>query len=206
MAFGLCVNPTLQDRLTYSPPLPLCRCLCTRAGEPDTSGSESADESGSADESSGDDESGSDDGSSSDEGNSDDSSSDEGSGESSKYPLGFTNAPAGPMPTVREDSFSKLFALLVLPRSISWCCPSDACPSAGGIPGIESSNGQACCLASCGQCGGMGCSSAGKDTDCCISDIVASGEACSVKGSAPCYIGDGKYGQRVFCCVVNLMG
>lgn len=74
---------------------------------------------------------------------------------------------------------------------------SDMCTGAGGIPGIESSNGKACCLASCGQCGGFGCSSVGKDTDCCISDIVESGEACSVKGSAPCYIGDG--GKRTSC-------
>ena len=75
--------------------------------------------------------------------------------------------------------------------------PSEVCPSAGGIPGIESSNGKACCLAACGQCGGDGCSSVGLASDCCVTDIVDEGEACSVKGSAPCYIDDGE--RRSVC-------
>ncbi|CAM9748865.1 unnamed protein product, partial [Hapterophycus canaliculatus] len=55
--------------------------------------------------------------------------------------------------------------------------------------GIESSDGQACCVASCGQCGGVGCSTLGPASDCCVTDIVELGEACSLKNEAPCYIG-----------------
>ena len=67
---------------------------------------------------------------------------------------------------------------------------------AGGIPGIESSNGQACCLVECGQCGGLGCSDAGRGSECCVTDIVEEGEACSVTNEAPCWIGDG---ERTAC-------
>lgn len=67
----------------------------------------------------------------------------------------------------------------------------DVRASTGETPGIESSSGEACRLASCGQCGGDGCSSVGKDTECCTSDNMEDGEARSVKGSAPCYIDHG---------------
>lgn len=66
------------------------------------------------------------------------------------------------------------------------------CPSAGGIEGIESDNGKTCCLTSCGQCGGRGCSDSGDASDCCESIIQKYGEACSVSGTAPCYIDSGK--------------
>ncbi|CAN0322037.1 unnamed protein product, partial [Hapterophycus canaliculatus] len=67
----------------------------------------------------------------------------------------------------------------------------DVCPSAGGIPGIESSDGQACCMAACGQCGGVGCSTVGPAIDCCTTEIVDMGQACSATNAAPCYIDDG---------------
>ncbi|CAN0098903.1 unnamed protein product, partial [Scytosiphon promiscuus] len=62
-----------------------------------------------------------------------------------------------------------------------------------GIPGIESSDGQACCAASCSQCGGVGCSSVGDARDCCVTDIVELGEPCSMKNQAPCYIDSGVF-------------
>ncbi|CAM9505978.1 unnamed protein product [Ectocarpus fasciculatus] len=65
------------------------------------------------------------------------------------------------------------------------------CPNAGGIPGVESPGASACCLASCGSCGGVGCSSRGVVSDCCVSAIMTTGEACEVSGTAPCYIGGG---------------
>ncbi|CAN0188824.1 unnamed protein product, partial [Scytosiphon promiscuus] len=77
------------------------------------------------------------------------------------------------------------------PTSAAPTADGDFCALAGGIPGIESSDGQACCLASCGQCGGVGCSSAGAASDCCVTDIVELGESCSVKNEAPCYIDGG---------------
>eukprot|EP00752_Nemacystus_decipiens_P001569 g1530.t2 len=67
---------------------------------------------------------------------------------------------------------------------------NDMCGSAGGIHGIESSHGEACCLGSRGECGGDGCTSAAKDADCCVSDVVEE-ECCSTKGSIPCNIDDG---------------
>lgn len=66
------------------------------------------------------------------------------------------------------------------------------CAGAGGVPGIESSDGRACCLAECGQCGGIGCSMMGEASDCCVLNIEEKGEACSVTKEAPCYIDDGK--------------
>ncbi|CAM9254537.1 unnamed protein product, partial [Hapterophycus canaliculatus] len=62
------------------------------------------------------------------------------------------------------------------------------CTLAGGIPGIESSDGQACCVAACGQCGGMSCFAVGPASDCCVADITERGQACSVTNEAPCYI------------------
>eukprot|EP00903_Cladosiphon_okamuranus_P015061 g13934.t1 len=71
------------------------------------------------------------------------------------------------------------------------CCQEpadDVCPSAGGIPGIESSAGDACCLASCGLCGGDDCAAAGPASDCCAAVIVDDGEPCSETNQAPCFI------------------
>lgn len=82
------------------------------------------------------------------------------------------------------------------------------CFGGGGIRGIESSDGKACCRNSCGQCGGDGCEEAGPcnggvcevehvnttltmSVECCADEIVNSGEACSLTKAAPCYI-DGR--------------
>ncbi len=75
--------------------------------------------------------------------------------------------------------------------SLSFHAPTGVCPSTEGILGIESNDARACCVASCGQCGGDGCSAAGAASDCCVNNIVETGQACSVRGAAPCYIGDG---------------
>ena len=74
-----------------------------------------------------------------------------------------------------------------------------------GYTGIESSNGLACCVAECGQCGGVGCSTVGLPDlggeACCSSDIVDFGVSCEDTDSAPCYIegvvtcGDAKHGN-----------
>eukprot|EP00903_Cladosiphon_okamuranus_P007811 g7557.t1 len=61
-----------------------------------------------------------------------------------------------------------------------------------GFVGFQASNG-ACCAAGCGQCGGVGCSSFGKELgfdqyDCCATEIVDMGDPCSEAGKAPCYI------------------
>eukprot|EP00752_Nemacystus_decipiens_P003873 g3562.t1 len=61
-----------------------------------------------------------------------------------------------------------------------------------GIPGIESSKG-ACCVAECGQCGGIGCSTRASDrglgsAECCEGTILIANVPC---GEAPCVIGDG---------------
>ncbi|CAM9783209.1 unnamed protein product [Ectocarpus fasciculatus] len=58
-----------------------------------------------------------------------------------------------------------------------------------GTPGIESKD--ACCVASCGQCGGSGCSTVGEPfgltaEDCCETTILEVGKPCGV---APCTIG-----------------
>eukprot|EP00752_Nemacystus_decipiens_P007692 g6875.t1 len=53
-----------------------------------------------------------------------------------------------------------------------------------GLPGYEASN--VCCPLSCGQCGGVGCSSRGEG--CCTSDVQESGDLCSVTMAAPCNI------------------
>ncbi|CAM9590681.1 unnamed protein product, partial [Hapterophycus canaliculatus] len=48
-----------------------------------------------------------------------------------------------------------------------------------------------CCVADCGECGGSGCSDRGgglTGDDCCTSNILASGDLCSVTGGAPCIV------------------
>lgn len=67
--------------------------------------------------------------------------------------------------------------------------------------GVESSDGQACYPASCGQFGGDGPAPVTKDKDRCISDVMEDGEACSMKGLAPCNVDDGKDGSgKAACC------
>lgn len=55
-------------------------------------------------------------------------------------------------------------------------------------------NGATCCSATCGTCGGSGCSSRGDDgEECCTSSIVASGVLCSeTGGKAPCVVVEGE--------------
>lgn len=66
---------------------------------------------------------------------------------------------------------------------------ADVCYDAFGIPGIQSSNGVACCLASCGACGGSGCSLLeGGGDGCCTDNIIEINELCESKGEAPCLI------------------
>ncbi|CBJ33624.1 hypothetical protein Esi_0531_0003 [Ectocarpus siliculosus] len=58
----------------------------------------------------------------------------------------------------------------------------------GGIVGIQTSD--VCCSASCGSCGGTGCSSRdGGSGACCGGGVRASGRYCSVTGEAPCMTG-----------------
>eukprot|EP00903_Cladosiphon_okamuranus_P007850 g7592.t2 len=62
-------------------------------------------------------------------------------------------------------------------------CSGQTCDN--GLPGV--SQGDVCCEASCGTCGGSGCSGRGNGQDsCCTKNITANGETCSVKGAAPC--------------------
>ncbi|CAM9554983.1 unnamed protein product [Ascophyllum nodosum] len=59
-----------------------------------------------------------------------------------------------------------------------------------GIDGVESEDGEVCCVTECGTCGGIGCSSAGGLTgdECCTQRILSVGELCDVAGQAPCII------------------
>ncbi|CAM9655002.1 unnamed protein product [Ectocarpus sp. 13 AM-2016] len=62
-----------------------------------------------------------------------------------------------------------------------------------GIYGVESDDGRVCCVAECGACGDVGCSRFSPDLgadDCCVTDILLDGEACSATGTAPCYFDD----------------
>ncbi|CBJ26487.1 hypothetical protein Esi_0034_0004 [Ectocarpus siliculosus] len=56
-----------------------------------------------------------------------------------------------------------------------------------GVPGMESAGGEVCCLADCGQCGGVGCGEFGGE-DCCVTEIMDYGQPCSETGTAPCYL------------------
>lgn len=72
----------------------------------------------------------------------------------------------------------------------------DVCSN--GVPGIESDDGEACCVAGCVTCGGDGCESAGGLTaeECCSEDILSSGELCEATGMAPCIIISGERQNR----------
>ncbi|CAN0234859.1 unnamed protein product, partial [Scytosiphon promiscuus] len=49
--------------------------------------------------------------------------------------------------------------------------------------------GDVCCEASCGTCGGSGCSRRGNGQfSCCTSNIKDVGEICSEKKSSPCIL------------------
>eukprot|EP00903_Cladosiphon_okamuranus_P013409 g12494.t1 len=69
--------------------------------------------------------------------------------------------------------------------------PEEGPMCSNGIPGIESKG--ACCVAECGQCGGVGCSTVGKSLGlgsdhCCEGTILENNRPC---GDAPCVIGGG---------------
>ncbi|CAM9354990.1 unnamed protein product, partial [Hapterophycus canaliculatus] len=69
----------------------------------------------------------------------------------------------------------------------------DISTCSNGVVGVESSNGMACCVATCGTCGGVGCSVFGEafgldNQDCCATEIADDGAPCSQTGEAPCYI------------------
>lgn len=57
------------------------------------------------------------------------------------------------------------------------------------LPGV--SNGEICCAASCGACGGADCKNlAGGRENCCMGNIQDSGVLCSVSEAAPCIMDD----------------
>lgn len=87
-----------------------------------------------------------------------------------------------------QAPYSETQTFIVWPRYIA----GPTCPSTDDIDGIESDDNKACCVASCGQCGGVGCAEAGEASDCCALDIVEDGDPCSETGAAPCYIDDGE--------------
>eukprot|EP00904_Undaria_pinnatifida_P003196 jgi/Undpi1/12878/HiC_scaffold_7.g02545.m1 len=60
------------------------------------------------------------------------------------------------------------------------------------LVGVENDEATVCCDASCDQCGGPGCGSPTDSNlsanDCCVSNILANEEFCSVAESAPCVL------------------
>lgn len=64
-----------------------------------------------------------------------------------------------------------------------------------GMPGVESSAGDACCPTLCGVCAGDGCGVGGNAAYCCTPAI---NQTCSERGSAPCSIG------RKIPCLVDV--
>lgn len=60
----------------------------------------------------------------------------------------------------------------------------------GGIPGVQSANGNVCCQIACGICDGSSCVGYG---DCCEEKIQDSGVLCSVSGTAPCIMESGVF-------------
>ncbi|CAN0524753.1 unnamed protein product, partial [Ectocarpus sp. 12 AP-2014] len=110
-------------------------------------------------------------------------------------PVAVTPSPTHPtseMPTLGKND------RMVFRCSSSRPMPPVTAPAAGtkcsyGIYGVESDNGRVCCVAECGACGGVGCSRFSPDLgadDCCVTDILLDGEACSATGTAPCYFDD----------------
>lgn len=70
-----------------------------------------------------------------------------------------------------------------------------------GIPGVDSPGGYVCCKASCGVCGGAGCSDRGPAMDCCVTEILSEGNACADVNESPCFVGDREYGQLCFVTI-----
>lgn len=69
-------------------------------------------------------------------------------------------------------------------------CQSPTAVCSNCIPGVDCPGGYVCCKASCGECGGGGCPERGLESDCCVTKILADGDACADTHEAPCYIGD----------------
>ena len=83
-------------------------------------------------------------------------------------------------------------------------CHLEAGPTCiNGIPGIECAKG-ACCIAACGQCGGIGCSMVAADlglgsAECCEGTILLANEPC---GEAPCVVG-GAWRGLAWCAAIS---
>ncbi|CAM9373608.1 unnamed protein product [Scytosiphon promiscuus] len=95
--------------------------------------------------------------------------------------------------------------------------PKSAQTCSNGLEGIDG-NGVVCCPLECGQCGGSGCVTSGKDSglgsdSCCGGGVKARDEYCDETGEAPCIIGsrpesagtcsnglEGIDGNGVVCC------
>ena len=58
--------------------------------------------------------------------------------------------------------------------------------------GVENPKGEACCAASCGTCGGSGCSQRpGGKSNCCVGHIPLQ-QVCGPGQNAPCRFNNGK--------------
>lgn len=82
-----------------------------------------------------------------------------------------------------------LGATLVFVGTVSPAGAQSMCSN--GLPGVEASSLDACCVAECGTCGGIGCTPVNStltSADCCATEIVDSGSLCSDTGAAPCII------------------
>ncbi|CAN0417845.1 unnamed protein product [Pylaiella littoralis] len=74
-------------------------------------------------------------------------------------------------------------------RSLASSSAPDMCSN--GVAGVEDGDAKVCCVAGCGGCGGVGCSTMASQygaADCCIGPIEESGIWCSESGTAPCII------------------
>lgn len=77
-----------------------------------------------------------------------------------------------------------------------------------GTVGIQTDD--SCCVAECGECGGVGCSTRVVGlgaSDCCSTEIADSGELCSETGAAPCVVdatGERwKIGYKISCYFIR---
>eukprot|EP00752_Nemacystus_decipiens_P008653 g7726.t1 len=108
---------------------------------------------------------------------------------SAPSPVGTIEAPT----TASAVDFSSTFSYSYEPWNDDddYAIPTDGQACSNGIRGVESDNGKVCCVAECGSCGGVGCSRFSPELeadDCCVTEILEDGEACSVWGEAPCFI------------------
>ena len=84
----------------------------------------------------------------------------------------------------------------ILPRMTRLSAWTTESTCSDGTPGLESSEGQVCCPAGCGECGGPFCSTAALpsfgESDCCVITIMNSGVMCETTGESPCIL-EGKF-------------